>query len=68
MVTLETARLRLRSFRADDLDAYARLCADPEVMRLVSVDGKPMSRFAAWPRFCAQISFRKTQKSVQSGC
>ena len=31
--TLETDRLRLRAWRDDDLDAYAALCADPEVMR-----------------------------------
>ena len=30
---LETERLRLRPWRDDDLDAYAALCADPEVMR-----------------------------------
>jgi RimJ/RimL family protein N-acetyltransferase len=30
---LETDRLRLREWSEDDLDAYAALCADPEVMR-----------------------------------
>jgi ribosomal-protein-alanine N-acetyltransferase len=33
MVELESARLRLRQWREGDLDAYARICADPEVMR-----------------------------------
>jgi RimJ/RimL family protein N-acetyltransferase len=33
---LETARLLLRSWREEDLDAYARICADPEVMRYLS--------------------------------
>jgi len=28
-----TARLRLRAFRAGDLDAYAAMQANPEVMR-----------------------------------
>ena len=31
--TVETARLRLRAFRAGDLDAYAAMQANPEVMR-----------------------------------
>jgi RimJ/RimL family protein N-acetyltransferase len=33
---LETSRLLLRSWREEDLDAYARICADPEVMRYLS--------------------------------
>lgn len=32
-ITLETPRLRLREFRESDLDQYAVMCADPEVMR-----------------------------------
>ncbi|HSD32207.1 MAG TPA: GNAT family N-acetyltransferase [Gemmatimonadales bacterium] len=31
-MNLDTERLRLRPLRDDDLDAYAELCADPEVM------------------------------------
>jgi RimJ/RimL family protein N-acetyltransferase len=31
--TLTTPRLRLRAFRAADLDAYAAMQANPEVMR-----------------------------------
>ena len=31
--TVVTARLRLRAFRAGDLDAYAVMRANPEVMR-----------------------------------
>lgn len=30
---IETERLLLRPWRDEDLDAYARMCADPEVMR-----------------------------------
>lgn len=30
---METERLLLRQWRDEDLDAYARICADPEVMR-----------------------------------
>jgi RimJ/RimL family protein N-acetyltransferase len=39
---LRTRRLLLRQWRAADLDPYARLCADPEVMRYLG--GKPYSR------------------------
>ncbi len=34
-LAIETERLRLRSWREDDLDAFARITADPEVMRYV---------------------------------
>lgn len=43
MSELETARLRLRRWRDDDLDAYALICADPEVMRYLS-GGRPLTR------------------------
>jgi RimJ/RimL family protein N-acetyltransferase len=42
--TLETARIRLRAWRDDDLDAYAALCADPEVMRWLGAKGDPLTR------------------------
>jgi RimJ/RimL family protein N-acetyltransferase len=42
--TLETERLRLRPWRDDDLDAYAALCADPEVMRWLGAKGTPLTR------------------------
>jgi RimJ/RimL family protein N-acetyltransferase len=47
MVTLQTDRLRLRMFRPDDLEAYAAMCADPEVMRYLG-DGKALTRADAW--------------------
>lgn len=43
---LETARLRLRQFAEADLDAYAAITADTEVMRYVG--GSPLSRDDAW--------------------
>src|SRR5262245_36978224 len=46
MATLETARLRLRMFRADDFEAYAAMCADAEVMRFLG--GQPFSRVESW--------------------
>lgn len=45
--TLTTDRLILRAFRDDDLDAYAEMCADPEVMRYLG-EGKTLSRVEAW--------------------
>lgn len=47
-VQLRTERLLLRKFRADDIDAYAELCADLEVMRFLSATGEPLSRPDAW--------------------
>ncbi len=41
MKEIETTRLRLRMWRGEDLDAYARMCADPEMMRHLS---GPMTR------------------------
>ena len=42
--TIETNRLLLRQWRDEDLDPYARMCADPEVMRYVSADGSARTR------------------------
>jgi RimJ/RimL family protein N-acetyltransferase len=53
MVELETDRLRLRPWRADDLDAYARLLADPEVVRYIS-GGRPLPRQRV-EAFCADF-------------
>jgi RimJ/RimL family protein N-acetyltransferase len=47
MVSLETDRLRLRPFRESDLDAYADMCGDPEVMRYLG-NGQPMTRAESW--------------------
>jgi RimJ/RimL family protein N-acetyltransferase len=46
MENLETDRLRLRMFRESDLDAYAAMCADPEVMKYLGPG--PMNRSEAW--------------------
>ncbi|HEV7683764.1 MAG TPA: GNAT family N-acetyltransferase [Pyrinomonadaceae bacterium] len=43
---IETARLRLRLFRPDDLDELATMFRDPRVMRYVA-DGKPADREVA---------------------
>lgn len=44
---IETDRLLLRGFREEDLDAYAAMCADPEVMRYLGGSG-PLTRAEAW--------------------
>jgi len=44
---LETERLVLRMFREDDLEQYARICADPEVVRYLG-DGQTLNRVEAW--------------------
>jgi RimJ/RimL family protein N-acetyltransferase len=43
---LETERLRLRSFRNDDLDAWAAMMADPDVARYIAP--APMTREESW--------------------
>jgi RimJ/RimL family protein N-acetyltransferase len=43
---LETARLILREWQEGDFDGYARLCADPEVMRYLG--GHTFSVLEAW--------------------
>ncbi len=44
---LETTRLLLRGLRPEDLDAYADMYSDPEVMRFLET-GEPLDRSAAW--------------------
>lgn len=44
---LETERLRLRALRIDDLDAYAGMYAEPDVMRFLE-GGAPLDRAAAF--------------------
>jgi RimJ/RimL family protein N-acetyltransferase len=46
-LTLETERLLLRPFRNSDIDAYAAMCADREVMRYVG-GREVLSRDDAW--------------------
>lgn len=43
---LETERLLLRHWRLGDVDEYAAICADPEVM--LHMGGEPYSRMLAW--------------------
>lgn len=51
----ETERLLVRHFQVSDLDAFAELCADPEVLRYVG-DGTILSRddVKHWIEVCQQ--------------
>jgi RimJ/RimL family protein N-acetyltransferase len=56
--TLETERLVLRGWRADDCVPFAEICADADLMRYV---GGVMDRVAAWRRmaaYCGHWSLR----------
>jgi RimJ/RimL family protein N-acetyltransferase len=52
MESLATERLIMRMFAESDLDGYAQMCGDPEVMRYLG--GNPMTRAEAW-RHMAQV-------------
>ena len=52
-VTLETDRLILRMWLEADFEAYAELCADPEVMRYLG--GKVFDRTEAWRHLASMI-------------
>jgi RimJ/RimL family protein N-acetyltransferase len=45
---LETERLRLRSFRRSDIDDYAALNADPEVLRYLGGGAQSWDRGRSW--------------------
>jgi RimJ/RimL family protein N-acetyltransferase len=50
--TIETERLRLRGWREDDLDIYAEMMADPDVMRFL---GGPLARIDAWRSLASAV-------------
>ncbi|MGZ5079804.1 MAG: GNAT family N-acetyltransferase [Usitatibacter sp.] len=53
-VTLETERLLLRPFRGSDLDAYAVMSADAEVMKYIGT-GVTLNRNEAWRSIAAML-------------
>jgi RimJ/RimL family protein N-acetyltransferase len=55
---IQTDRLLLRSFRETDIDEYAEMCADPEVMRYLS-KGQPICRDEAWRQMAMIIGHWK---------
>lgn len=54
MQILETERLLLRQFCPADIDAYAAMLADPEVVAYVG-SGKTLSRSQAWKNMAMMI-------------
>jgi RimJ/RimL family protein N-acetyltransferase len=46
--TLETPRLTLRGWRAEDLAPYAAMMADPETARFITRKGLPYSQSQTW--------------------
>ena len=48
---IETARLRLREIREDDLDRHASMLGDPEVVRFLG--GATLSREESWRKMLA---------------
>ncbi len=52
---IETERLALRHFRADDLDSFAATMADPEVVR--HLGGEPNDREDAWRKLLTGAGF-----------
>jgi RimJ/RimL family protein N-acetyltransferase len=58
MVEIETERLLLRGWRDEDLEPYARLCADPEVMRFIG-DGSTRTREQAEGQISRFVRYRE---------
>lgn len=52
--TLNTERLTLRGFRADDLDSYASYCADARFMQFL-MTGQPISREDTWRNMASTL-------------
>jgi RimJ/RimL family protein N-acetyltransferase len=53
--TLTTQRLRLRAFRASDLDDYAAMYADREVLRYLGGGPEPWGRDRSWRHMAMQL-------------
>ncbi len=57
---IETERLLLRPFTLDDLDSFALICADPEVMRFIG-KGKPLDKQTVEQQMVAWMALYKEQ-------
>ena len=53
--SLNTERLLLRAFEKDDLDPFAAMVADSDVMRQATYDGTAMTRAQAWNWLCLML-------------
>jgi RimJ/RimL family protein N-acetyltransferase len=51
---LGTQRLILCPWEPEDFEIFARMCAEPEVVRFTTVSAEPMSRAEAWGAFVYQ--------------
>jgi RimJ/RimL family protein N-acetyltransferase/predicted GNAT family N-acyltransferase len=58
-LVVETPRLRLRPWRLDDLETFARIHADPETMRHLG-DGRPLDRAGAELALAALVGHWET--------
>jgi RimJ/RimL family protein N-acetyltransferase len=63
--TLKTQLLLLRGLRMDDLDEYAAMYADSEVMRHLE-DGVPLDRAAAWRSMAVHLGHWQHGRGEQS--
>lgn len=55
MEVLETGRLRLRPWRAEDAARHAEMLADPDSVRFITPDGKPQDANGAWRTMCSIV-------------
>ncbi len=53
--SLNTERLLLRAFEEDDLDPFAAMVSNLEVMQLATYDGNTMTRTRAWNWLCLML-------------
>jgi len=53
-VNLETDRLILRQFQESDLDSFAAMSSDPDVMRYIG-QGVPIARHDAWRQMATML-------------
>jgi [ribosomal protein S5]-alanine N-acetyltransferase len=60
---LETERLHLRGFTANDLDLLFSLYSNPDVTFFISIDGQPLTRERTQERLTATL-FRWTQLGI----
>ena len=68
--TVTTGRLRLRAFRADDLDAYSAMQGNPEVMRHM-VMGRTSTRAEVWRTMLMSMgswALRSADRPMNIGC
>ena len=54
-MTFDTDHLTLRLWQPEDFEDFAAMSAEADVMKFISMDGKPVSRFMAWQGFCAIV-------------